>query len=74
MFRRAVEEGLLLEDRSMHVGIRGPVYDQHDFLRGLGGLSIVGADVVEVAPAYDHADTTAPDSPCAPQVCSETCT
>ncbi|MER2535855.1 MAG: agmatinase [Rhizobiaceae bacterium] len=28
-------------------------------LRGLGGLDIVGADVVEVAPAYDHADITA---------------
>ncbi|GAB2551412.1 agmatinase [Leucobacter ruminantium] len=129
MFRRAFEEGLLIEDRSMHVGIRGPVYDRDDFvrdhefgfqiircsdidrigvpsaiervkerigdapvylsididvldpayapgtgtpemgglhsrellqlLRGLKGLNIVGADVVEVAPAYDHADTTA---------------
>jgi agmatinase len=28
-------------------------------LRGLGELDIVGADVVEVAPAYDHADITA---------------
>jgi agmatinase len=28
-------------------------------LRQLGGLDIVGADVVEVAPAYDHADITA---------------
>ena len=28
-------------------------------LRLLGGLDIVGADVVEVAPAYDHADMTA---------------
>src|SRR5690606_9160404 len=27
-------------------------------LRGLSGLNIVGADVVEVAPAYDHADIT----------------
>lgn len=128
MFRRAFEEGLLIEDKSMHVGIRGPVYDKDDFvrdhefgfqilrcsdideigvpaaiqrvkdrigdtpvyvsididvldpayapgtgtpemgglhsrellrlLRGLNGLNIVGADVVEVAPAYDHADTT----------------
>lgn len=128
MFRRAFEEGLLVEDKSMHVGIRGPVYDKDDFirdhefgfqiirctdvdeigvpaaiqrikdrigdhpvyvsididvldpavapgtgtpemgglgsrellrlLRGLGGLNIVGADVVEVAPAYDHADIT----------------
>lgn len=28
-------------------------------LRALGGLNIVGADIVEVAPAYDHADITA---------------
>ncbi len=28
-------------------------------LRKLGGLDIRGADVVEVAPAYDHADITA---------------
>jgi agmatinase len=119
---------LLLEDKSMHVGIRGPVYDRNDFLRdhefgfqiircsdldvigvpaaidqvrqrlgdtpvyvsididvldpsyapgtgtpemgglhsrellallrGLNGINIVGADVVEVAPAYDHADIT----------------
>jgi agmatinase len=27
-------------------------------LRGLSGLDIVGADVVEVAPAYDHAEIT----------------
>ncbi|NVN00762.1 agmatinase [Arthrobacter sp. SDTb3-6] len=128
IFRRAFEEGLLVEDSSMHVGIRGPVYDRDDFLhdhefgfqiircsdldeigvpaaiqqvkdrlgdtpvyvsididvldpayapgtgtpemgglhsrellallRGLNGINIVGADVVEVAPAYDHADIT----------------
>ena len=28
-------------------------------LRGLADLNIVGADVVEVAPAYDHAQITA---------------
>ena len=27
-------------------------------LRGLAGLRLVGADVVEVAPAYDHAEVT----------------
>ena len=128
MLRRAFEEGLLVEDKSMHVGIRGPVYDRDDFLRdhefgfqiircsdldvmgvpaavervkdrigdtpvyvsvdidvldpsyapgtgtpemvglhsrellamlrGLNGLNVVGGDVVEVAPAYDHADIT----------------
>lgn len=28
-------------------------------LRGLGDLNFIGADVVEVAPAYDHAEITA---------------
>src|SRR5206468_1738178 len=27
-------------------------------IRGLAGLRLVGADVVEVAPAYDHAEVT----------------
>ena len=27
-------------------------------VRGLGAVDIVGADVVEVAPAYDHAEMT----------------
>jgi agmatinase len=31
----------------------------HAILRGLGDLNIIGADVDEVAPAYDHADITA---------------
>ncbi|MSW38515.1 MAG: agmatinase, partial [Actinobacteria bacterium] len=126
--RRAFEEGLLVEDRSMHVGIRGPLYDKTDldddkrfgfrtvrasdfdrmgvaevigltqqrvgdqpyylsididvldpaFAPGtgtpeMGGFTsrellsmvralprdqMVGADVVEVAPAYDHAEIT----------------
>ena len=30
-----------------------------DILRGLVGLNLVGMDVVEVAPAYDHAEMTA---------------
>ena len=29
-----------------------------EILRGLRGLNIVGADIVEVAPAYDHAELT----------------
>jgi agmatinase len=29
-----------------------------EVLRGLDGLTVVGADVVEVAPAYDHAEIT----------------
>ncbi|MGI9283406.1 MAG: agmatinase [Endozoicomonas sp.] len=39
--------GGLTSDRALHL------------LRGLKGLDIVGMDVVEVAPAYDHADITA---------------
>lgn len=128
-FRRAFEEGLLARERSIHVGIRGPLYSTGDLaadagmgfaivstadvarrgtddtiarirarvgdrpvylsvdidildpahapgtgtpepgglttrelqeiLRGLAGLDLAGADVVEVAPAYDHAELTA---------------
>jgi agmatinase len=127
-FRRAWEEGLLLEDRSIHLGTRGPLFSPQDLvddarfgfgvitswdvldagiartatlarervgdapvyvsididvldpafapgtgtpeaggitsrellgvLRGFRGLRIVGADVVEVSPAYDHAEIT----------------
>ncbi len=127
-FRRASEEGLIDANRSLHVGIRGPLYADTDLaestrlgyatvactdydrlgldgviaatrqrladgpvyvsvdidtidpgmapgtgtpeaggltsrellatLRALAGLDIVGADIVEVAPAYDHAEIT----------------
>src|SRR6476661_4774649 len=129
IFRRAFEEGLLIEDHSIHVGIRGPIYDQMDLdddlrfgfrtirasdidvlgvsgaieaitervsdlpvylsididvldpsfapgtgtpeagglssrellrvLRGLTNLNLVSGDLVEVSPAYDHAEITA---------------
>jgi agmatinase len=128
-FRRASEEGLLVEDRSIHVGTRGPLFTPHDLvddtrlgfgvvtamdletdhiegvvrrirervgdslvyvsvdidvldpaaapgtgtpeaggltsrellgiLRGMADLPIVSGDIVEVAPAYDHAEITA---------------
>ena len=127
-FRRAREENLFLDNSSMHVGIRGPLYSRDDLkndadfgfkivhcdefqsqgidkivkrirervgdnplylsididvldpafapgtgtpeiagmtsremvnvLRGLSGLNLVSADVVEVSPAYDHAEVT----------------
>jgi agmatinase len=127
-FRRASEEGLIDPGRSLHVGIRGPLYADTDLaettrlgyatvhctdydrlgldgvvaavrarvgegpvyvsvdidvidpgmapgtgtpeaggltsrellatLRGVSGLDVVGADIVEVAPAYDHAEVT----------------
>jgi agmatinase len=128
VLRRAFEEGLLAADKSIHVGIRGPIYDRLDLvddasfgfriiragdldfigiggaadairqrvgdapvyvsididvldpafapgtgtpemgglnsrellhvLRKLDGLNIIGADVVETAPDYDHAEIT----------------
>ena len=127
-FRRAREENLFLDNASMHVGIRGPLYSKNDLkndadfgfkivhcdefqsqgidkivkrikdrvgdnplylsididvldpafapgtgtpeiagitsreivnvLRGLSGLNLISADVVEVSPAYDHAEIT----------------
>jgi agmatinase len=127
-FRRASEEGLVDLERSMHVGIRGPLYSARDLeddavlgfqvvrsddfqfdgvrsivervrrrlaggpvyvsvdidvldpahapgtgtpeaggltsrellnvLRGLVGVDVVGADIVEVSPPYDHAELT----------------
>ena len=43
-----------------HAGRRRPELGAGaDVLRGLGGLDWRGMDVVEVAPAYDHADITA---------------
>ncbi len=126
-FRRAAEEGLIDQQHSMHVGIRGPLYDKRDLpdtadlgfdtihcvefengvdaaaermrerlgdrpvylsvdidvldpahapgtgtpeaggmtsrellamLRALAGAQVIGADIVEVAPAYDHAEIT----------------
>jgi agmatinase len=127
-FRRAFEEDLLAPDHSIHVGIRGPIYDRQDLiddarfgfevvsaddldrdgvasvvervhkrvgdlplyvsvdvdvmdpahapgtgtpeaggitsrellqvLRGLVDLNVIGADIVEVAPPYDHSEIT----------------
>jgi agmatinase len=127
-FRRASEEGLVDLAHSMHIGIRGPLYDRVDLadtarlgfetihcadieeigvaatvtrmrdrlgsapvyvsididvldpahapatgtpeaggmtsrellgtIRGLAGLRVVSADIVEVSPAYDHAELT----------------
>jgi arginase family enzyme len=68
-FRRAAEEALLRDDRSMHVGLgyggtgapeAGGLTSRELLLilRGPAGLPLAGADVVEVAPACDHAEMT----------------
>ena len=52
-FRRAVEEGLLLPERSIMAGMRGPVYDAGDleYARELGFELVDGAALAEMAPA-----------------------
>jgi agmatinase len=43
-FRRAWEEGLLLQDHAMHVGIRGPLFSPEDLVDDERfGFAIVGA-------------------------------
>src|SRR5439155_15988589 len=47
VFRRAAEEGLLARDRSVHVGIRGPLYARRDLEddAGLGFQVLTCADI-----------------------------
>ena len=47
IFRRAFEENLLVEDHSVHVGIRGPIYGQEDLAddRGFGFRTIRASDI-----------------------------
>ncbi|HEX3824821.1 MAG TPA: agmatinase [Mycobacteriales bacterium] len=53
VFRRAFEEKLLVEDHSIHVGIRGPIYDRGDLDddKGFGFRTIRASDVDEIGPA-----------------------
>jgi guanidinobutyrase / D-arginase len=53
VFRRAFEEGLLLADQSVHIGIRGPLYDAADLTADAGfGFSIIRAgDFDRIGPA-----------------------
>ncbi|HTU37520.1 MAG TPA: agmatinase [Acidimicrobiales bacterium] len=46
-FRRAWEEGLLLRDHSMHVGLRGPLYGNSDLTQdtGMGFAQVTTDDV-----------------------------
>ncbi len=48
-FRRAWEEGLLLRDRSVHVGLRGPLYSDVDLIddAGMGFAQVTTDDVAQ---------------------------
>ena len=47
VFRRASEEGLLIDDHSVHIGIRGPLYDRLDLVtdKRLGFQTITAFDL-----------------------------
>ncbi|HEX7827933.1 MAG TPA: arginase family protein, partial [Mycobacterium sp.] len=57
IFRRAFEEGLLVEDHSIHIGIRGPIYDRMDLTDDTQmGFRIIRAgdlDVMGIETAVD---------------------
>jgi len=47
-FRRASEEGLLLKDRSVHIGIRGSLYDRQDLVDDKNlGFTVISAEEYE---------------------------
>ena len=52
-FRRAVEEGLLLPERSIQLGMRGPVYDEEDVQLSaqLGFLALSTTELLAYTPA-----------------------
>ncbi|MEL6820347.1 MAG: agmatinase [Calditrichota bacterium] len=49
-FRRALEENLIIPERSVQIGLRGPLYDKADFdmTREAGMLDISGPDLHEM--------------------------
>ena len=52
-FRRAWEEGLLRRDRTVHVGLRGPLYSDDDLIddSGMGFVQVTTDDVASRGPA-----------------------
>jgi agmatinase len=67
VFRRAFQEGLLLADRSMHVGIRGPLYDAadlvHDAAFGFATVRAADLDRLGVDEVVSRARDRVGDSP-----------
>ena len=57
IFRRAHEEGLLIQDASTHVGIRGPLYSAQDLVDDARfGFEIIRADDVDLLGVAEVAD------------------
>ena len=67
-FRRAWEEGILLRDRSAHVGLRGSLYGagRPDRRRGMGFLQISATDVADHGTAAVAAGLVERGSPTPP--------
>jgi agmatinase len=67
VFRRAFEEGLLAGDKSIHVGIRGPIYDRLDLVDDASfGFRIIRAgdlDFLGVEGAADRIRQRVGDAP-----------
>ncbi|HEU5222210.1 MAG TPA: agmatinase [Candidatus Lumbricidophila sp.] len=67
VFRRAAEEGLLAEDKSIHLGIRGPIYDKMDLVDDARfGFRIIRAndlDVIGIDGAVDAVKRRVGDAP-----------
>jgi len=75
VFRRAFEEGLLIEDHSVHVGIRGPIYVEQDLAddRRFGFRTIRTSDVDDQASAA-RSRRSSPGSVTSPSTCPSTST
>ncbi|MFJ8855019.1 agmatinase [Streptomyces sp. NPDC102437] len=67
VFRRAFEEGLLAEEKSIHIGIRGPIYDRLDLIDDASfGFRIIRAgdlDVLGIGGAVDIVRQRVGDAP-----------
>lgn len=67
VFRRAFEDGLLAEDKSIHIGIRGPIYDRLDLVDDASfGFRVIRAgdlDVLGIEGAVDVVRRRVGDAP-----------
>lgn len=67
VFRRAFEEGILAEDKSIHLGIRGPVYDRLDLVDdknfGFRAIRAADLDTLGIEGAVDTVKARVGDAP-----------